>query len=968
MLVLVAACARHDAIVAPHAKTDGAAFAPLATGSRLTQSVPGAVPSPAGLKACFSADNSTTDVVGGMVGTLNGAAGYVPGRFGQAFNFTAINDGVAIPNSASSPIYGIGGGSGITFAAWIYPRGTSFGGAPGAGPIVEFDFGAQLWQHNQTGDEHGLFTNMALSNATSDYHILQIPGVVPWNAWQHVAATYDKASGNIQLWVNGVSVGISNQGSFSPNTQSSTFRIGQRVLGSFTGGNFAFNGLIDEVQVYDHALSPAEIAQLAAATGTMCVPPPAAYQVTQMPVSSGESGVPFTTQPQVAILDANGNIVSNATTAVTATITSGAGTLIGTTTVNAVNGVATFTNLAIAGASSGTTIGFTAAGGLTPTGTTVSSPLTTVQVARTLGVVTQPGGAPSGALLAPQPVVEVRDAAGLRMPGATNAITVTLASGPGVLSGTTTVAASAATSAAAFTDLKIVGAGVTTLAFSATGLTGVTSNPFTVAATAATQLAILTPAAGGESGVPFTTQPVIEVRDANGNRATAATGTVTVSMTGTGGTLAGTVSAPIVNGLATFTGLQVNGVGTFTLAYAATGLTGATQAPVTVVQKVHQLAVISGPSTITNGVLITPPWVLELQDAAGIRVATSTYLVRASLTYSVTGTLTGTTEKNAVAGVVTFSDFVANVTSTSPITFTFWITDPSAYALAFTVSGNVTVLANVTQPSLVGLVRRGLGISSAAVTGSLQLLTADEVNLNGNAAIAGTLFVPGTPSSRTTGQSKITTTTDGAGSASPSDYTIKLDGNSTLTTLVRRTDPAPMPVVAAPPSPAGTRTVRLDRATDQVGTWATVRDLSISGQAGSVTMPAGTYGDISLSGGATLVLGVAGSTTPAVYNVQSLSLSGNATLRLAGPVVITSAKDVSLSGMVNATADPSWLTLRVARGDVSLSGGTTLSGLVVAPSGDVRLDGGASLTGGIAADELRMAGNAKLRITIAVPK
>ena len=85
-------------------------------------------------------------------------------------------------------------------------------------------------------------------------------------------------------------------------------------------------------------------------------------------------GAIFTTQPQVTIQTASGNTVTNSSETVTASISSG-GALIGTKSVNAVNGVATFTNLGLKGMN-GTayTITYTVSGlttateSVTPTG------------------------------------------------------------------------------------------------------------------------------------------------------------------------------------------------------------------------------------------------------------------------------------------------------------------------------------------------------------------------------------------------------------------------------------------------------------------------------------------------------------------------------------------------------------------------------------------------------------------------
>jgi hypothetical protein len=85
--------------------------------------------------------------------------------------------------------------------------------------------------------------------------------------------------------------------------------------------------------------------------------------VTTQP-SGAFTGTVFSTQPVVKITDAGGNTITSSTANVVASIASGTGTLSGTTTVAAVNGVATFTNLKITGTGDHT-LTFTPAGGLT---------------------------------------------------------------------------------------------------------------------------------------------------------------------------------------------------------------------------------------------------------------------------------------------------------------------------------------------------------------------------------------------------------------------------------------------------------------------------------------------------------------------------------------------------------------------------------------------------------------------------
>jgi hypothetical protein len=101
-----------------------------------------------------------------------------------------------------------------------------------------------------------------------------------------------------------------------------------------------------------------------------------ASTATQLSIDTqpGQAGpaTAFLQQPVVSIRDAGGAVVTaDNTTQVTATITSGTGAtgavIGGTTTVTAINGVATFTNLAIDLTGTGYTLTFTSTPALTPT-------------------------------------------------------------------------------------------------------------------------------------------------------------------------------------------------------------------------------------------------------------------------------------------------------------------------------------------------------------------------------------------------------------------------------------------------------------------------------------------------------------------------------------------------------------------------------------------------------------------------
>jgi hypothetical protein len=206
-----------------------------------------------------------------------------------------------------------------------------------------------------------------------------------------------------------------------------------------------------------------------------------ASAITTQPVGAA-SGLALGTQPVIRIVDASGNTVTGSSVNVVASIASGTGTLSGTTTIAAVNGIATFTDLVITGTAGDYTLTFTPAG---LTAVTSSALTITAGTATASAITTQPVGAASGLALGTQPVIRIIDANGNTVTGSSVNVVASIASGTGTLSGTTTIAA--VNGIATFTDLVITGtAGDYTLTFTPAGLTAVTSSALTITAGTAT--------------------------------------------------------------------------------------------------------------------------------------------------------------------------------------------------------------------------------------------------------------------------------------------------------------------------------------------------------------------------------------------------------------------------------------------------------------------------------------------------
>ncbi len=271
-------------------------------------------------------------------------------------------------------------------------------------------------------------------------------------------------------------------------------------------------------------------------------------------------------------------------------------------------------------------------------------------------------------------------------------------------------------------------------------------------------------------------------------------------------------------------------------------------------------------------------------------------------------------------------------------------------------TGATTDTLTVTITALV----RHAPVINGALDGSVQVLRGENIVLNGSAWISGDLLVAGTPSLRLNGLPMIAGTTDEGGATAPNNYSVTLNGKSVLRYLVRRIDPIAMTPVAPPPLPTGTRSVTLNSPTDSAGSFATLRDLTLNGNAGTVAVPAGTYGQLTANANTTLVFGHPSATQPDVYNLQGLTLNGGSRLRIDGPVVLLLANGITVNGAVGDAPHAQWLTVAIAHGGLTVNANGAVAGYVLAPSGTITINGAGALTGEVITDSLIINSNGEL--------
>ena len=443
-------------------------------------------------------------------------------------------------------------------------------------------------------------------------------------------------------------------------------------------------------------------------TQVTVVRPPATGLVFSVQPSNVAAGDAITPSVEVSVVDSLGNRIAGDTTTVSLALGAnpGGGTLSGTTSVAAIDGVARFPGLSLDKAGSGYTLVATARGAGTAQGASATSAAFTVSHGAAVGFdfVVQPVSTQAGALITP--VVRVVDAFGNTVTATNEAIDIQIGTNPsgGVLSGTTTV--TAVQGIAAFTDLSIDKAGIGyTLEASSAGRTPATSAPFDILAGSPAGLVFTVSPSTVVAGVPIVPDVEVTVVDASGNRIPGDSRAVTVAIANNpgGSTLGGNTTVAAVDGVAQFPGLTLDKSGTgYTLQATAAGVSSGISGAFDVVPNIPvALAFGVQPVSSQAGALITTTVVVV--DAFGNTVTTSTALVDIAIGANPGGgKLSGTTPVAAVQGVALFSDLsidkvgagytlVANSANLTPATSApFDITPGAPAALAFLVQPSTT--------------------------------------------------------------------------------------------------------------------------------------------------------------------------------------------------------------------------------------------------------------------------------------
>jgi len=213
-------------------------------------------PAPSGLVSWWGGDNNALDMVGGYNGTLHGDTTYAAGKVGQSFSFDGNGDYVSIPQSANLPVRGT---NSFTIDAWVKNSDGSM-------------FNVFAFRPNENTNVQFFIDGTTTSIWVPEHWLAQINHNVDPTEWNHFA--YVRNGNTWRLYVNGVQVGSDIIDAIDLGNPITTQNIGAPgcVCGQWAKGQ------IDEVEIFNRALSAEEIAAIynsgSAGKCRSCTPPP----------------------------------------------------------------------------------------------------------------------------------------------------------------------------------------------------------------------------------------------------------------------------------------------------------------------------------------------------------------------------------------------------------------------------------------------------------------------------------------------------------------------------------------------------------------------------------------------------------------------------------------------------------------------------------------------------------------------
>ncbi|MBI5631876.1 MAG: carboxypeptidase regulatory-like domain-containing protein [Nitrospirae bacterium] len=203
-------------------------------------------PPPSGMVAWWAGDDNAFDRSGAYDGTLMNGSTFAPGKVGQAFSFDGVNDYVDLPDGFANFT------SGFTVDLWANPTASTywarfidFGNGPANNNIV---FARETTTNNL------VFEVYNGASSTGKVHAFD---AITNDEWHYYAVTQDE-TGQVKIYKDGLPL-VTTGTTGVPNNVT---RVNNHIGKSDWGGDGYYAGTMDEVEIFNRALSADEIAAI----------------------------------------------------------------------------------------------------------------------------------------------------------------------------------------------------------------------------------------------------------------------------------------------------------------------------------------------------------------------------------------------------------------------------------------------------------------------------------------------------------------------------------------------------------------------------------------------------------------------------------------------------------------------------------------------------------------------------------
>jgi hypothetical protein len=210
---------------------------------------------PGGMVAWWRGDGDSSDYAGTNDAVFEGAIAYAPGEAGQAFSFDGASSYLQV---ADSPEWNFGTND-FSLEFWANFAATNTSIAAGDGSVAflahdEISGGRDKWIFGAGGGEIYFYVN---GPGVGPRFLVEAPFAPQTNQWRHLGLT--KADGVFRIFEDGAVVSVATNSLTIPSAVA-PLTVGQAE-------DFFMPGLMDEISIYDRALSSAEMFGIYAAGG-----------------------------------------------------------------------------------------------------------------------------------------------------------------------------------------------------------------------------------------------------------------------------------------------------------------------------------------------------------------------------------------------------------------------------------------------------------------------------------------------------------------------------------------------------------------------------------------------------------------------------------------------------------------------------------------------------------------------------